>query len=147
MIFAGLTLDVDVTALIALALLVLPFVILNGLIFKPFIKLFEERHDRIEGAVERANAKLDEAEKKAEHLQTELEAAKRKGLEHRNKVRAAAQAKMTEKIAEEQSTVDQRVADALLEISKAKETAMVTVKTEAHRLADATASKLLGRSV
>ena len=147
MIFAGLTLDVDVTALVALALLIFPFVILNGLVFKPFIALFEERHDRIEGAVERADAKLDEAEQKAQQFKTELEAAKRKGLEHRNSVRAAAQAAMSQKIAEEQAVVEERVGEALIEITKAKETAMVTVNTEAHRLADATASKLLGRSV
>jgi len=146
-IFSGLTLDVDVTAFVVVALIILPFLILNGLVFKPFIELFEKRHDRIEGAVERADAKLEEAEKKAAEFQAELEATKRKGLDHRNSVRAAAQAAMNQKIALEQVTVEERVSEALLEITRAKESAMVTVNTEAHRLAEATASKLLGRRV
>ena len=147
MIFSGLTLDLDVTAFVVVALIILPFLILNGLVFKPFIELFEKRHDRIEGAVERADAKLEEAERKATEFQSQLEATKRKGLQHRNSIRAAAQSAMSQKIALEQVTVEERVSEALLEITRAKDSAMVTVNTEAHRLAEATASKLLGRRV
>ena len=147
MVFAGLTLDVDATALVALALIIFPFVILNGLVFKPFLELFEKRHDRIEGAVERANQKLEEAERQAEAFEEQIEAAKRKGLEKRNAIRAAAQTAMNEKIAEEQSSVEQRVKQSLAEIAKEKEGAMSTVSAEAHRLADITASKLLGRNI
>jgi F-type H+-transporting ATPase subunit b len=146
-IFSGLTLDLDVTAFVVVALIILPFLILNGLVFKPFIELFEKRHDRIEGAVERADAKLEEAERKATEFQSQLEATKRKGLQHRNSIRAAAQSAMSQKIALEQVTVEERVSEALLEITRAKDSAMVTVNTEAHRLAEATASKLLGRRV
>jgi len=146
-LFSGLTLDVDVTALIALVLIIIPFLILNGLVFKPFLAIFEERHDRIEGAVERAEAKLEEAEEKAAEFEKQVDAAKRKGMDRRNSVRNAAQAAMTEKVAQEQTVVDERVNGALREIERAKGSAMVTVNTEAKRLAEITASKLLGRSV
>ena len=147
MLFSGLTLDVDVTSLIALALLIVPFVILNGLIFKPFLAVFEQRHDRIEGAVERAEAKLEEAEDKATEFEKQVEAAKRKGMDLRNTVRSAAQTAMNERLSQEQAVTDERVADAMAEIKRAEDSAMITVSAESHRLAEITASKLLGRSV
>ena len=49
-----MSLDLDVTYIIVLALFLVPVVFLNGIVFKPFMALFEERHERLEGAVERA---------------------------------------------------------------------------------------------
>ena len=62
-----MTLDLDITYIIVLALFLMPVVILNGLVFRPFLKIFEERHEQLEGAIERAERMLAESEDEAQY--------------------------------------------------------------------------------
>lgn len=147
MLFSGLTLDVDPTIVLVIGLIVIPFIFLNTLVFRPFLKVFDERHERIEGALERANAKIDEAEAKARSFAKQIEVARTKGLEARDRIRAAAQKSMTERVAAEQKKIDARMATEVSAVAKARAEGLAAVDAEAQRLAELTATKLLGRGV
>lgn len=147
MIFAGLVLDIDFTYVLVIALVLIPFLILNGMIFGPFMKLFSERHERLEGAIERADAKIVEAEAKAKSFEEQIEVATRKGIEARNAIRAAASKAMNDRIEAERTKMNDKVGAALAEVEKSRAEAMTSVDAESKRLAEMTASKLLGRGV
>ena len=147
MLFSGLTLDVDPTIVLVIGLIVIPFIFLNTLVFRPFLKVFDERHERIEGALERANAEADEAEAKARSFAKQIEVARTKGLEARDRIRAAAQKSMTERVAAEQKKIDARMATEVSAVAKARAEGLAAVDAEAQRLAELTATKLLGRGV
>ena len=144
-LFSGLTLDLDPTILIVLAILLVPFIVLNGLVFRPFIKVFDERHERVEGALQRAGLKIEEAEAKAAAFEEKMQIATRKGMEARDTIRTAANEVVNGRIAEEKEKLAGRVEDELTAVQKAREDALAAVQVEATRLAEMTASKLLGR--
>lgn len=147
MLFSGLTLDLDPTYIVVLALMTIPFLILNTLVFGPFLKIFDERHDRIEGALERADKKIEEAERNAKAFETKIEIATTKGVERRNAIRAEAQSVMATRIEAERKRVGEKVAGAVAEIQKTRTEAMAKVDDEARKLAAATAAKLIGRGL
>lgn len=147
MIFSGLTLDLDVTYILILLLFMLPFVILNGIVFGPFMKLFKERHEKLEGALERAEARLDEAESKAKAFDEKIKVASSRGVAARDKIRAEAQANMTRRLEEERKRLAEKLDAALREVDAAKAAGLAQVSADSRKLAEATAAKLLGRQV
>ena len=147
MLFASLTLDLDITYVMVLALVIIPFVVLNGLVFQPFLKLFDTRHERVVGELERADKKIDEAEAKAATFEERMKVATRQGIEARDEIRTAAQKSMSERIEEERKKLGSKVEAALAEVGQSRTRALEAVNTEAKRLAEMTAAKLLGRGV
>ncbi len=147
MFFSGLTLDLDATYLVVLGLVLIPFVILNGLVFRPFLKMFEERHERVEGALARAEDKLEEAEDKAKAFEQKISVATQKGVDKRNELRATAQKAMADRLEAAKAEATTKVEAAVTEIRASRATAMAAVETEARKLAEATAAKLLGRGI
>jgi len=145
--FSGLTLDVDATYVVVLALLLIPFVILNGLVFKPFLAVFDERHERVEGALARADKKIEEAEAKAKAFEAKIKTATQKGIEARSAIRGAAQAAVNARVEGERGKLDRKVEAALAEIDATQGAALASVDAEARRLAEVTAAKLLGRGI
>ncbi|MFO0728836.1 MAG: ATP synthase F0 subunit B [Myxococcota bacterium] len=147
MLFASLALDLDFTYVLVLALLLLPLIILNTLVFSPFMKLFSERHERLEGAIKRANERLLEAEEKAKLFEEKIQVATARGVEVRNTIRAAAQKDMNARVEAERQKLQVKVDAAVKDIRAAKELALKDVDVESRRLAESTASKLLGRGI
>lgn len=147
MIFSSLTLDLDFTYFLVLALLLLPLLILNFVLFPPFLKLSERRHDAIVGAIGRADQRLKDAEEKAHTFEEKIRIATQQGLDARNAIRAEAQRVMAERIAQEKQRLAGKLEAAVSEIRSARSTAMASTEAEARKLAQAAAAKLLGRGV
>lgn len=141
-----MTLDLDITFIIVLALFLLPLAILNGLVIGPFMKLFEERHERLEGAIARAEEMLEEAERRSTTFEEQIRKATQKGLEARASIRAEATATMNARVAEERKKVQAKLDAALVTIEKERVQAMEKIGAEAEAIADLTADKLLGRA-
>jgi F-type H+-transporting ATPase subunit b len=142
-----MSLDLDITYILVLGLLLLPLLILNGIVFKPFMALFAERHERLEGAVDRAEDMLEEAESEAKTFDKRIKAATSKGVETRNQIRAETSKIMGERLDEEKGKLQQKLEVALGELEKMRRVALADVHVEAESIAEATAAKLLGRSI
>jgi F0F1-type ATP synthase membrane subunit b/b' len=140
-----LSLDLDVTYLFVLALFLVPLVILNGLLFGPFLKLFAERHEQLEGAVNRAEAMLAEAEHRAKAFEEKIQIATVKGIDARNRIRGEATKEMNARIERERVKVAERVAASMIELKTTRLEALADAHVEATRLAELAAQKLLGR--
>lgn len=143
----GLKLDLDITYILVLALLLIPLLVLNLFVFGPFMKLFEERHERLEGALERAAQRLEEAEHKAAAFEEKIQVASARGLEVRNRIRAEAQREMNARVEDEKSRLAARLEKALAEINAARLSALSQMENDSKRLAETTATKLLGRGI
>ncbi len=139
-------LDLNITYVLVLALFLLPLAILNGLVIRPFLALFEERHEKLTGALERAEDMLDEAERRAATFAKKIKEATEQGVEARAKIRAEAVAAMQARIAEERARLGEKVEAALSDVAAQRERAMSEVGTEVSRIAEQTAQKLLGRA-
>ncbi len=142
-----MSLDLDVTYILVLGLLLLPLLILNGIVFKPFMALFAERHERLEGAVDRAEDMLEEAQSEAKTFDERIKAATSKGVETRNQIRAETSKSMGKRLDEEKGKLQQKLEVALGELEKTRRVALADVHVEAESIAEATAAKLLGRSI
>lgn len=140
-------LDLDITYILVIALFLVPVLLLNFLVFRPFLQLFEERHDRLEGAVERANGMIAEAEQRAEAFEAQIRKASAEGEARRNAIRQETRARMDARIDEEKQKLSEKLGEALSEITSMRKDALEKMESEADRLAEATASKLLGRNV
>ncbi len=143
----AMSLDLDVTYILVLALFLVPLVALNALVFRPFLKLFELRHERMEGAVARAEGMLAEAAERARTFEERIRVATAKGIEARNQIRSAATAEMNARIEAEKAQLAAKLSVALADLEKKRRAALADVHVEAERLASLTAQKLLGRNV
>ncbi|MEL7367632.1 MAG: ATP synthase F0 subunit B [Myxococcota bacterium] len=143
----AMSLDLNVTIVIVLALFLVPLLFLNILVFRPFLKLFDERHERLEGSVKRAEEMLERAEEQARTFSERIKVATAKGLEVRNEMRTKAQKEMNAKLEAERGKLAEKLAGALKELEGKRSKALSDIQGEAHKIAEATASKLLGRAL
>lgn len=140
-------LDLDITYILVLALFLVPVLLLNALVFRPFLRLFEERHDKLEGAVERAHQMIGEAEERADAFKKQIREASRQGEERRNAIRKEARERMESRIEDEKKLLQEKLSGALADLETKRKDALSKIEVEADRLAEQTASKLLGRSL
>ena len=143
----GLSLDLNVTFILVLAILLIPLIVLNTIVFKPFLKVFEARHEQLEGAIERANQMLDDAEAQAKTFETKIQSATAKGTEARNAIRTDATTMMNARIEEERKKLAARVEVELSGLEKKRREALADVHVQAEAIAQLCAEKLLGRQV
>lgn len=143
----GLSLDLDVTYIIVLAIFLVPLLLLNAVVFKPFMELFAERHERLEGAVDRAEDMLEEAQAEADTVSERIKEATAQGVEKRNAMRAETAEKTGARLDEERAKIQAKLEAAMGELEKKRREALADVHVEAEKIAEATAAKLLGRSI
>ena len=142
-----MSLDANVTYVFVLALFAVTAVFLNALVFKPFLQLFEERHERLEGSVKRAEAMLERAEEQAKTFADRMKVATAKGLEARNEIRSKAQAEMNGRLEQERTQLADKLAAAMKDLEQKRTEALGDIEAQAQQIAEMTAAKLLGRSL
>ncbi len=142
-----MTIDLDITFVLVLALFLIPLALLNGIVFKPFLSLFEERHERLEGALERADRMLEQAEAEAQQFEKRIKEAAATGLERRNEIRGKAVEEMDAELAAAREKVQGQMATAMADLEKKRREALADVVVQAQQIGELTASKLLGRSL
>lgn len=139
--------DIDGTVLVQFAIFVVMFLILRAFLFKPYLKMRQDRADNIEGAEVKA--------RQAEHQATELEAQYKERMQkaraHADSERAALQSQGRAREAELLGQARER-AQARINETRGQITAQVTaaqreLSLRAETLGHQIASKLLGREV
>lgn len=83
----GVDMDFDRTALVQMVLFAALIVVLSPLLFKPVLRLFDERERRTEGARADARALQEKAEELLGRYQSKLEDVKRAANEERDRLR------------------------------------------------------------
>jgi len=139
--------DLDFTVLIQFGLFLLTAIIANQLLFKPYLKMRDERSAGIEGARNEADRLSAEADARLANYDEKLAAARDRANVQRRSIRTEAanhQREVTEKARlEAQQAFTAARAKVEQETAKAREELM----PKADQLANDIASKLLGRKV
>ena len=140
-------LDVDATMLLYIVLFFVLFWVLNTLVFKPIMALFDEREKAIDGAKRDARKLEKDAEAKLNAFEDEMAKMRKEASAERDRMRADASRRERKLLEKVKGETDAMVAES--EATMAKEASRIRkeIATETPKLAKQIASKLLGREV
>ena len=131
-------LDIDGTVFVMLGIFLVLLLILWQFLWKPYLRVRDERVARVEGAREKA-AQLDaDAATRLTRIETALAEARRTGNVEMGKLRLEAQAREQKIIAEAQEAARKMLVDARAKL----DAALATEKANLHKHTD-----LLGRQI
>jgi F-type H+-transporting ATPase subunit b len=138
-------LDLDGTVFVMLGLFLVLLLILWQFLWKPYLRVRDERISRVDGAREEA-AKLDgEAGTRLARIETSLAEARRSGNTEMAKLRQEAQAREQQIIAEAQTVAHAMLAEARAKIETTLVAEKANLQTQTNLLAHEIAEKTLGR--
>ncbi len=140
-------LDVDATALIMFGLFLLTMVVLRPLLWRPYLKVREERVTRVEGYKEEARRLEAEAGARLARVEAELAAARREGSAERARVRAEALRREQQVLSAAQTQAQKSLGEARTRIDAALAAERKTVASRAQALGREAAERILGRRI
>jgi F-type H+-transporting ATPase subunit b len=82
--------DIDGTVFIQLGIFLLLFLLMRSLVFQPFLRMIEQRHQLTDGSIAEAEAMLKKAEEQVAAYETAIAKTRSEALEDRAKIRVAA---------------------------------------------------------
>jgi F-type H+-transporting ATPase subunit b len=139
--------DLDGTLFVQLGLFLLTVVVLYRFLWKPYLRVRDERVTRVEGYRQEA-ARIDaEAQGRMERLEAELAEARRVGVGERASARSAALAREHELLAQAQAAAQRAQAEARAQLAAALASERATLQQKATEIGRQAAKKILGREV
>jgi F-type H+-transporting ATPase subunit b len=143
----AITVDIDGTVFVQVALFIVLLLILKPVLFDPMLKLFEEREKRILGAKVQAR-KLDEGAVGAlTKYETEMQHARAAGNSERDKLRAEGVKTENELLAKVRASTAETLETGRKRLAEEVVSARATLTADAGALARDLASRVLGRQV
>ncbi|HLU68869.1 MAG TPA: ATP synthase F0 subunit B [Kofleriaceae bacterium] len=139
--------DIDHTVWIQLALFLLVALIGSRLLFRPYLKMRDERTAGIEGARDEGARLSAEADARLAHYESQLQAARARAQDERRKVRAEAAAHQREAVERARAEAAAAFEQARARVVRETEAARAQLMPRASQIADELAAKLLGRRV
>ena len=139
--------DIDLTVFIQLFLFIVLFVVGNKLLFQPYLRLRELRHEGIEGARAEAERMSAEADAKLADYEKSLAAARDRANEESRVIRAEAATYEADVTGKARTTAMAAMNTAQAQGVAETEAARAQLMPQAAALARAMAEKLLGREV
>ena len=120
-------------------------VALHVIFFGPLLQYLEERNAKTEGARKDAKAMDEDTERKLAQLETSLTEARSQSAQARNEARKTGLAEEQAILAKARAAADERIAQAVSEITIASAEAAKTLKDTAASLANDITAQVLGR--
>lgn len=140
-------LDIDNTAFIQFAIFVVMALASTQLLFKPYLRMREERDAGMEGARKEAANLSAEADAKLADYEQKLASARARAQEERRKIRAEASEHLQEITDKARKSAQDAIDSAHAKVVSETETARAELLPKADALAGEMVSKLLGREV
>jgi len=138
-------LDVDGTVLVMLAIFIVLLLILWQFLWKPYLRVRDERVARVEGAREKAAQLEADAATRLSRIETALADARRSGMAEAGKLRLEAQTSEQQLLKEAQETAHKMLVEARAKLDAAVAAERVNLQTQTNLLARQIAEKALGR--
>jgi F-type H+-transporting ATPase subunit b len=139
--------DLDGTLFVQLGLFLLAVVVLYRFLWKPYLRVRDERVTRVEGYRQEATRIDAEAQARMERLEAELAEARRVGVGERASARSAALAREQELLAQAQAAAQRAQAEARAQLAAALAAERATLQQKATEIGRQAAKKILGREV
>lgn len=138
--------DLDVSFFIQLGVFLVFLVVMNTLLFKPLLRVFDERKKRTEGARDDASRDDARAREMIADYEAKLSSAVNEGAALRAKLRAEAVAQAQAHSTEARERYGRRVSDGSRKAREEYDASRGDVAPAARPLAEAIARKVLGTS-
>ena len=137
----------DLTGLLPLMILLFAALIVpvNTLLFKPIFRVLEDREEKIDGTLTRAERLGVEAEETLSRYNTAIREVRDEVEAERKRSFAEARDRGTEKTVEARSAAESEIERARNEVQGVLEEARATLRTQAEELAEHAAERVLGR--
>jgi F-type H+-transporting ATPase subunit b len=140
-------LDIDGTSWLMFGLFLLVAFILTQWLWKPYIRVREERVSRVDGYRSEAERLEKEAANRLARVEAQLAEARRSGSAERNRTRTEAQAHEARLTAEAQAAAQRALADARAKVDVALAAERSRLQERAGKLGREITEKVLGRQV
>ena len=137
--------DIDGTVVVQFGLFLLMAALLYGLVFKPFLRVRDERTRGIEGARTEARSLEERAAQMGTDVEARTAAARRKVEEERVQLRAEAATHEAQALGAARDAAQKAIAEARARAQKERDEARTALLAEAEPLAQKVASRVLGR--
>ncbi len=139
--------DIDHTVWIQLLLFFIVAFIGSRLLFRPYLRMRDERAAGIEGARDEAVRLSTEADARLAHYEKEIAVARSRAQDERRTMRTDAAVKQREATDKARTDVVQDCEEARLRVERETHLARQQLMPRATRVAEEIAGKLLGRKV
>lgn len=139
--------DLDLTVVIQFGLFLVMLLVLNKVLFQPYLRLREQRQAGIEGARSEADRMVAEADAKLADYEKSLAAARDRASEESRKIRAEAAAHERDVTGKARAQATAAMDEATTKVRTETEAARTQLMPQADALARQMASRLLGREV
>jgi F-type H+-transporting ATPase subunit b len=136
----------DISTLWVVVLLLLCTAILNALVFKPILKVVDQRTAAVRGARELAESAATKAAAAAAEYDRKLNAARADVYQQIDDTRRAALEQRAALLAETRAAVQREAQSATARVSQESADARAALDREAVGLADAIVTRVLGRA-
>ena len=136
----------DLSTLWVVVLLLTTTVLLNSLIFKPILRVIDQRSRAVGDARELAESAAQKASAAAAEYGEKLQRARAEVYGQMDEMRRSALEKRASLLAETRETVGQELATATTRIRQESETARAALDRDAANLAGAIVARVLGRA-
>ena len=136
----------DITALWVVGFLLLCTYLLNTLIFKPILRIIDERAAAVRGARELADSAAQKATAAAAEYDHKLNTARAEVYRQMDDMRKQALDKRAALLASTRATVQQELSTATARVQQESQEARAALDRDASNLAGAIVSRVLGRA-
>jgi F-type H+-transporting ATPase subunit b len=139
--------DIDGTLLLQFVLFLLMLIVLSRFLFKPYLRIRDERAKGIEGAKHEAHDMEHRADKIVADYDARLTRTKQRGAEERARLRSEAAAFERQVLGAARDEGHRALEEARTRIGKEAQSAKARLEADAGALAKQMAKKILGREV
>jgi F-type H+-transporting ATPase subunit b len=136
----------DQSTLWVVVLLLITTVLINSLIFKPVLRVIDQRSHAVRGAREVAESASQKATAASAEYHDKLQRARAEVYRQMDDMRRSALDKRAELLAETRQTVESELSTATARIRQESETARAALDRDAENLAGAIVARVLGRA-
>jgi F-type H+-transporting ATPase subunit b len=136
----------DLSTLWVVVLLLITTVLLNSLIFKPVLRVIEQRSTAVRDAREMAESASQKAAAASAEYNEKLQRARAEVYRQMDDMRRTALDKRSTLLAETRDTVEKELSSATARVRHESETARAALDRDAANLAGAIVARVLGRA-
>ena len=139
--------ELNFTVIFQLAIVLILMVALSGMVFKPFLRVLQERRDWVEGAEKKARELRQRTEELMERHRDSMSAAQAQGASVREEIRKEGLAREAEILQKALEEANRFLEEMKAKIQEESQTARAGLKLQARNLSREIAAKMLGRSI
>ena len=139
--------ELNFTVIFQLAIVLILMVALSGMVFKPFLRVLQERRDWVEGAEKKARELQQRTEELMERHRDSMSAAQAQGASVREEIRKEGLARETEILQKAMEEANRFLEEMKGKIQGESQAARAGLKLQARNLSREIAAKMLGRSI